>query len=340
MIETYIQKLANGQNLTYDEVKQAMDEVLEGGATPAQIAAYLVALRIKGETIDEISGSAAIMNSKSIGIKPDVDDYVDCVGTGGDGTNTFNISTTAAFVICGAGAKTAKHGNRAVSSKCGSADVLEALGVNIMLTPKQVKECVEKTGIGFMFARTMHPCMKTVSDVRADLKMRTIFNILGPLSNPSNAKHQVIGVFDTELTHPIANAMMNLGVTEGMAVCGVDNNMDELSILGKTKISEIKNGEVIDYYISPEDVGLATAKSSDDIAGGTVEENAKITLDILNGQKGAKRDIVVLNAGAAIYTTGLADSIEQGVRMAETAIDNGNALVKLEELKAFTNWVA
>lgn len=339
MIEAYIQKLADGQNLTYDEAKQAMDEILEGKATPAQIAGYLVALRIKGETIDEISGSAAMMNSKSIGITPDVEDYVDCVGTGGDGTNTFNISTTAAFVICGAGAKTAKHGNRAVSSKCGSADVLEALGVNIMLTPEQVKECVEKTGIGFMFARTMHPTLKNVSGVRSELKLRTIFNILGPLSNPSNAKHQVIGVFDPELTHPLASAMMNLGVTEGMAVCGVDNNMDELSILGKTKISEIKNGEVIDYYISPEEVGLKTAKA-EDIAGGTKEENARISLDILNGEKGPKRDIVVLNAGAAIYTTGLASSIEEGVRLAEDAIDSGNALAKLEELKAFTNSVA
>lgn len=336
MIEVYIQKLTDGQNLTFDEAKQAMDEILDGGATPAQIAAYLVALRIKGETIDEISGSAAMMNSKAISIKPNVEDYVDCVGTGGDGTNTFNISTTAAFVICGAGAKTAKHGNRAISSKCGSVDVLEALGINVMLTPEQVKECVEKIGIGFMFARTMHPCMKTVSGVRAELKMRTIFNILGPLSNPSNAKHQVIGVFDTELTHALANAMMNLGVTKGMAVCGVDNNMDELSIIGKTKISEIKNGEVVDYYISPEDVGLLTAKP-EDIAGGTIEENAKITLDILNGERGPKRDIVVLNAGAAIYTTGLASSIEEGVRMAEEAIDSGKALAKLEELKSFTN---
>lgn len=338
MIETYIQKLADGQNLTYDEAKQAMDEVLEGGATPAQIAAYLVALRIKGETIEEIRGSAAMMNSKAIDIRPDAGEYVDCVGTGGDGTNTFNISTTAAFVICGAGAKIAKHGNRAVSSKCGSADVLEALEVNIMISPEQVKKCVEDIGIGFMFARTMHPCMKTVSAVRSELKLRTIFNILGSLSNPSNARHQVIGVFSQELTNLIANAMMQLGVTKGMAVCGTDNNMDELSIIGKTKISEIKNGKVIDYLISPEEVGLKTAKA-EEISGGTVEENAETALSILHGEKGARRDIVVLNAGAAIYTTGLASSIEEGVRMAEAAIDRGDALKKLEELKAYTNSV-
>lgn len=336
MIEKYIIKLAENQNLTFEEASKAMDEILDGGATPVQIAAYLTALRMKGETIEEISGSAAMMNSKAIGIKPNVPDYVDCVGTGGDGANTFNISTTAAFVICGAGAKTAKHGNRAVSSKCGSADVLEALGVNIMLTPEQVKDCVEKIGIGFMFARTMHPHMKTVSGVRAELKMRTIFNILGPLSNPSNAKHQVIGVFDPSLTYTIAEVMRNLGVTAGMSVCGTDNHMDELSTLGRTKISEIKDGKVVDYFITPEDMGLSTAKA-EDISGGTIEDNAKTTLDILGGEKGPKRDIVVLNAGAAIYTTGLTDSIEGGVRLAEQAIDNGSAMKKLEELRELSN---
>ena len=305
MISRYIKKLSEGENLSYEEAKDAMDAVLDGGATPTQISGYLMALRMKGETIDEISGSAAMMNSKAVGITPDVDDYVDCVGTGGDGTNTFNISTTAAFVIAGAGAKTAKHGNRAVSSKCGSADVLEGLGVNIMIQPEQVKECVEKIGIGFMFARTMHPCMKMVSGVRSELKIRTIFNILGPLSNPSNAKHQVIGVFSEDLTHPIANAMKNLGVTAGMAVCGIDNGMD----------------------VAPEN----------EIKGGTVEENVKITLDILNGEKSARRDIVVLNAGAAIYTTGIADTIEEGVRLAEEAIDSGKALEKLNQLRDMTN---
>lgn len=336
MLTQYIRKITDGENLTFDEAKAAMDAVLDGGATPVQISAYLTALRMKGETIDEISGSAAMMNSKASLITPDVPDYVDCVGTGGDGTNTFNISTTAAFVIAGAGAKTAKHGNRAVSSKCGSADVLEGLGVNIMITPEQVKECVEKIGIGFMFARTMHPCMKTVSGVRGEIKIRTLFNILGPLSNPSNAKHQVIGVFDEDLTHPLAEAMMNLGVTSGMSVCGVDNGMDELSIIGKTKISEIKDGKVIDYYLSPEDVGLAVG-TADDIKGGDVKENVKTTLSILKGEKGPRRDIVVLNAGAAIYTTGLAKSIEEGVRMAEKAIDSGAAMKKLDQLVEMTN---
>lgn len=336
MIGQYIKKLSDGYNLTYDEARDAMDAVLDGGATPVQISGYLIALRMKGETIDEISGSASMMNAKALGITPDAQDYVDCVGTGGDGTNTFNISTTAAFVIAGAGAKTAKHGNRAVSSKCGSADVLEGLGVNIMISPEQVKECVEKIGIGFMFARTMHPSMKVVSGVRSELKIRTIFNVLGPLSNPSNAKHQIIGVFKESLTHPLANAMKNLGIISGMAVCGVDNGMDELSIIGKTKISEIKDGKVVDYYISPEDVGLKEA-SIEDISGGTVEENVEITLSVLNGEKSARRDIVVLNAGAAIYTTGLVSSIEEGVRLAEEAIDNGSALRKLNELIEMTN---
>ncbi len=336
MLTKYIRKITDGEDLTFEEAKTAMDAVLDGGATPVQISAYLTALRMKGETIDEISGSAAMMNSKASLIAPNVPDYVDCVGTGGDGTNTFNISTTAAFAIAGSGAKTAKHGNRAVSSKCGSADVLEALGVNIMITPEQVKECVEKIGIGFMFARTMHPCMKTVSGVRSEIKIRTLFNILGPLSNPSNAKHQVIGVFDENLTHPLAEAMMKLGITAGMTVCGVDDGMDELSTIGKTKISEIKDGKVIDYFIEPEDMGLKRAKA-EDIKGGDVTENVAITLGVLNGEKGPRRDIVVLNAGAAIYTTGLAKSIREGVRMAEKAIDSGAAKEKLNQLKEMTN---
>lgn len=336
MIAKYIKKLTEGFNLTYDEARDAMDAMLDGGATPIQISAYLVALRVKGETIDEISGSASMMNAKSIGISPNVENYVDCVGTGGDGANTFNVSTTAAFVIVGAGVNTAKHGNRAVSSKCGSADVLEALGVNIMLEPKQVKKCVEELGIGFMFARTMHPCMKTVSGVRSELKIRTLFNLLGPLSNPSNAKYQVIGVYKEDLTHPMANAMMNLGVESGVSISGVGNGMDEFSIVGKTKVSEIKDKKILDYYISPEDVGLKTAKI-EEILGGSPEENAKITLEILNGEMGARRDIVVFNAGAAIYSTGVAKTMEEGVRLAEKAIDNGAALSKLNELIEYSN---
>lgn len=336
MLVKYIKKLTKGENLTFDEAKEAMDAVLDGGATPVQISAYLTALRMKGETIEEISGSAAMMNSKAIGITPNVSNYVDCVGTGGDGTNTFNISTTAAFVMAGAGVKTAKHGNRAVSSKCGSADVLEGLGVNIMLTPEQVKECVEKIGIGFMFARTMHPSMKTVSGVRGELKIRTIFNILGPLSNPSNAKVQLIGVFSPDMTHTVAGVMKNLGIVSGMSYSAMDNGMDEISITGKTKISEIKNGEITDYIFSPEDVGLTTAPEGS-IIGGTVEENVQTALNILKGEKGAKRDVVVLNAGAAIYSTGAASSIEEGVRMAEQAIDNGSALEKLNQLISLSN---
>lgn len=336
MLVKFIKKLVEGEDLTFEEAKEAMDAVLDGGATPVQISAYLTALRMKGETIDEISGSAAMMNAKAIGIRPEVDDYVDAVGTGGDGTNTFNISTTAAFVAAGAGVKMAKHGNRAISSKCGSVDVLEGLGVNVMITPEQVKECVEKIGIGFMFARTMNPCMKTVSGVRGELKIRTLFNILGPLSNPSNAKHQVVGVFDPNLTRTMAEVMINMGVVSGMSVSGCENGMDELSNIGRTKVSEIKNGEILDYILSPEDVGLKTA-SENDIKGGDVSENIKITLDILDGKKGPRRDIVVLNAGASIYAAGIAADIKEGVRLAEEAIDSGKAKEKLEQLKELTN---
>ncbi len=332
----YINKLADGENLTYGEAEAAMGYILDGGATQAQISAYLTAIRIKGETTDEISGSAAGMNKKAVHITPDVKDYVDCVGTGGDGTNTFNISTTSAFVIAGAGAATAKHGNRAVSSKCGAADVLEALGVNINVTPEKVKECVEKIGIGFMFARTMHPHMTNVTQVRNELKMRTMFNILGPLSNPSNAKHQLIGSFSPCLTNPMAHSMLKLGIVSGMVVCGIDNNMDEISIIGETQISEIKDGKVIDYNITPEEFGFKRA-TPEDITGGTAEENKKYTLVVLNGEKSPKRDIVLLNAGAALYVVGKAETFKNGIELAAKSIDSGAALEKLNALIKMTN---
>ena len=332
IIKDCIKKLVDKIDLTYEEAKQAMDEMLDGGATPAQISAFLTALRMKGETTDEISGCAAGMNKKAIDIKPNCGGYIDCVGTGGDGANTFNISTTAAFVIAGAGVPIAKHGNRAVSSKCGSIDLIEALGINIMMSPEEVKSCVDEIGIGFMFARTMHPCMKTVSAVRSELGMRSVFNILGPISNPSNAPYQMIGVFNPDLTEPLANAMMKLGVKGGITMCGVDNYMDEISTIGETKVSEIKNGEVKTYTVNPESFGIKRAKP-EEIIGGSAEENAKYTLDILSGQHGAKRDIVIMNAGFAIYAAEKARSIADGICMAEKSIDSGAAMKKLELLK-------
>ena len=338
MIQQAIKKIIQFQDLTIEEAKQAMDEVLDGGATPAQVSAFLIGLRMKGESIDEITGCALTMKQKASHIKPRVGGYLDCVGTGGDGANTFNISTTASFVIAAAGVPIAKHGNRAFSSRSGSAVLLEELGVNIMLEPEKVQQCVEETGIGFMFARTFHKYMKTASQVRAELKVRTIFNILGPISNPSDAKYQFIGVFDPKLTHPLASAMAKMGVMDGMVMCGVDNGMDEFSTLGETRVAEIKNGEVLCYTATPEQYGLPRAAAAD-IQGGTARENAKITRDILEGQAGPKRDIVVLNAGASIYCAGRADSVRQGVLMAQKALDSGRALEKLNALIKRSNEV-
>ncbi len=336
MIKEAIQKLVLGENLTVAEARAAMDEVLDGGATLAQISAFLIALRMKGETVDEITGCAEMMKEKAQGIHPHASGYIDCVGTGGDGTNTFNISTTAAFAIAGAEVPIAKHGNRAISSRSGSADVLEALGVDIMVSPEITQKCVDEIGIGFMFARTFHQSMKTVSQVRSELSVRTIFNILGPISNPSGAECQVIGVFDKNLTEPLARVMMQMGVKSGLVVSGVSDGMDEFSTLGETAVSEIQDGRVKNYILTPEDVGLQRAQESD-IIGGNAEENAVLTLNILRGEKGAKRDIVLFNAGAAIYAAGKADSIANGVKLAQEVIDSGKALEKLNLLIALTN---
>ncbi len=336
MIKKVIQKLIQDQNLNADEARAAMNEVLDGGATPAQISAFLIALRMKGETVEEIAGCAEMLKEKAQEIRPKAKGYIDCVGTGGDGTNTFNISTTAAFVIAGAGVPIAKHGNRAISSRSGSADVLEALGVDIMVSPEIVQKCVDEIGIGFMFARTFHQSMKAVSQVRSELNVRTIFNILGPLSNPSGAECQVIGVFDRALAEPLAHVMMHMGVKSGLVVSGVSDGMDEFSTLGESAVSEIKNGQVKSYILTPEQVGLQRAAESD-IIGGNAEENALYTLNILRGEKGAKRDIVLYNAGAAIYAAGKVNSIADGIKAAQEVIDSGKALEKLNLLIALTN---
>ena len=295
-----IGKVVKGAHLTREEASQAMNMLLTGDATQNQAAAFITALRIKGETLDEIVGSAKVMQEKALHASPkSTNDYVDMVGTGGDGTNTFNISTTSVFVAAAAGVKICKHGNRAMSSKCGSTDVLEALGINVMLDDKQVAECVDKTGMGFMFAQIFNSAMKYVGPVRREIGIRTIFNILGPLSNPSYAKKQVIGVFNKDLTETYAMALREMGVERAMVFSGEDG-MDEITAAGSTYVSEIKDGKIENYVIDPTKYGIKIC-SSMELKGGTPEENAKITQNILKGEPmGAKTDVTILNAGAGI----------------------------------------
>lgn len=334
MIQESIAKIAEKQNLTQKEAEDSMNEIMEGKATDAQISAFLIGLRIKGETIGEITACAKIMREKANKISPKAKFLVDTCGTGGDGSNTFNISTASAFVAAGAGVSVAKHGNKSVSSKSGSADVLQALGVNINLEPKHVEKCIEETGIGFMFAPLFHPAMKYVMNARKQLGIRTIFNILGPMTNPANAKSQLIGVYNPALIVDIAEALKNLGSRHVMAVNG--DGLDEISLSAKTKVCELKNSKIEVYDINPEDYGFEL-KPLNSIIGGTAEENAKIIINVLKGEKSPKRDVVLLNAGAAIYTSGKAANLKEGIESAKQSIDSGNALKKLELLKDFTN---
>lgn len=329
-------KLSEGKDLTKDEAMYTQEMILTGQATEAQIACILTALKMKGETLDEITGFAAVLRDKANTISPDVDNYVDLVGTGGDCTYSFNISTTSAFVVAASGLPVAKHGNRSISSKSGAGDVLEALGVNIAADPDVVKKCVEEVGIGFMFAPHFNPAMKYVGKVRKDLGFRTIFNILGPLSNPSRAKAMVVGVYTSKLTDVIAKAMMNIGVERAFVVSGCDN-MDEITLTGGTTISEIKDGRVNTFTVTPEQFGFKRC-GLDELQGGDGTVNAGITKDILSGkEKGAKRDIVLLNAGATLYVGGMADSIQAGIRLAQETIDSGKALKTLEALVNASN---
>lgn len=329
-------KLSEGNDLTKDEAMYTQDMILTGQATEAQIACILTALKMKGETLDEITGFAAVLRDKANTISPDVDNYVDLVGTGGDCTYSFNISTTSAFVVAASGLPVAKHGNRSISSKSGAGDVLEALGVNIAADPDVVKKCVEEVGIGFMFAPHFNPAMKYVGKVRKDLGFRTIFNILGPLSNPSRAKAMVVGVYSSKLTDVIAKAMMNIGVERAFVVSGCDN-MDEITLTGGTTISEIKDGRVNTFTVTPEQFGFKRC-GLDELQGGDGTVNAGITKNILSGkEKGAKRDIVLLNAGATLYVGGMADSIQAGIRLAQETIDSGKALKTLEALVNASN---
>lgn len=327
-----IGKVVEGMDLTKEEAEEAMKKIMTGGATDAQIGAFLTALRMKGETMDEIAACAGVMREFAERITPSVrGKLVDTCGTGGDKVKTFNISTIAAFAAAGSGVPIAKHGNRSVTSKAGSADLLEALGVKIDCSPDVVRRCIEKAGIGFMFAPVFHKAMKYAIKPRKEIGIRTIFNVLGPLTNPANAQAQLLGVFAPSLTPKIAGALRNLGVERALVVHGLDG-LDEISTIGSTQISELLDGEIRTYRIKPEEFGLRRA-SINDLAGGDADYNAKLTVSLLkNGENGPKMDVVKLNAGAAIYVGGKADSIMEGMNMAEESVESGKAYLKLAML--------
>ena len=335
MIKEAISKVVAKTNLTEAEAEAVMREIMQGEATDAQIAAYITALRMKGETVEEITGSARVMREKAVPIKLDAKYQIDTCGTGGDMAHTFNISTTVAFVVAGAGVTVAKHGNRSVSSKSGSADVLQALGVNIEIPSHRVEECMKEVGIGFLFAPMMHLAMKYAIGPRREVGIRTIFNVLGPLTNPARVTSQIMGVYAAELTSSLAQALGNLGARHAFVVHGMDG-LDEITITDKTKVSEFKDGKVKDYLIHPSDFGIAGGKA-EDLKGGDAKDNAAITVEILKAQKGTRRDIVLLNAAAGLVASGRASDFREGITMAAEAIDSGSALRKLEQLKAFTN---
>ncbi len=334
MIRQAIFKVSKKEDLTYDEAYRTMDEIMSGAASEVQMSSYLTAMAMKGETIDEITASAEAMRNHCIRLLNDVD-ALEIVGTGGDGSNTFNISTTSSIVISAAGVPVAKHGNRSASSKCGAADVLEELGVNIQIEPDKSLQCLKENNICFLFAQNYHIAMRYVASVRRELGIRTIFNILGPLTNPAGATMQVLGVYDKELVEPLAKVLNNLGVKSALSVYGIDG-MDEISVSDKTCVCEIRDGETKSYEIDPSEFGFEKC-SIEDLVGGDPKENARITLDILKGQKGPKRNAVVLNSAAGLYVAGAAESIGDGVKIAEDMIDSGKALQQLENFIEFTN---
>lgn len=334
-LKPFLAKIVEGNHLTTEESYKAMDCIMSGNATEAQIASFLTGLRMNGETPEEITGFAKVMRAKAA-VVPEETEAIDIVGTGGDLANSFNISTTSSFVIAAAGAKVAKHGNRSVSSKSGAADVLESLGAKIGLSPEEGRQCLEDIGVAFLFAQTHHGSMKYAGPVRAQLGVRSVFNILGPLANPAMTNYIVLGVYEEELLEPMAEVLKNLGVKHALIVFG-DDRLDELSISSTSSVCEIKDGKITKYKIDPEELGLSLY-SKDDIVGGTADENAVITRDILEGkEQGAKRDIVLLNAGAALYTIGKAATIKEGVEIARQAIESGKALEKLDEFIQYTN---
>ncbi len=348
MIKEAIAKVVKGNNLKEEEMKATMEEIMTGKATPAQIGSFITALRIKGETVEEITGAAKIMRAKARKIRlnnnlvnidrdeinVEEETILDTCGTGGDGTNTFNVSTTTAFVAAGAGVKVAKHGNRAVSSICGSADVLENLGVKLDITYTEIERCLREVGIGFLYAPLFHGAMKYAAGPRQEIGIRTIFNLLGPLTNPAGATAQVLGVYSLELTEKIANVLKRLGTKEAFVICG-EGTFDEISICGPTRVSHLKEGNIDTFVMKPEDYGFKTA-ALEDIKGGSAQKNARIIREILDGKKGPKRDMVLLNARAAFMAAGLESDFKQSIERSKDSIDSGNAGDKLDSLINFT----
>ena len=335
MIKEAIAKVVNKEDLNEHDMMQVMDEVMEGNATPAQIAAFITSLRLKGETVEEVTGAARIMRQKATRIDARSSIIVDTCGTGGDGMNTFNISTTAAFVVAAAGITVAKHGNRAVSSGCGSADVLEALGVNISVGPEIVEECLHEIGIGFLFAPRLHGAMKHAIGPRREIGIRTIFNMLGPLTNPAGATAQLIGVYDPTLTEMFAGVLKNLGTKRAFIVHGSDG-LDEATVIGETRVSELKDGLIRTYNISPVEFFGKTYDSAE-LLGKDASVNAEITMRILSGENGACRKIVLLNAALAIVAAERAETIQDGIACAKECIDSGAAIKKLQALIEMSN---
>jgi anthranilate phosphoribosyltransferase len=339
MIRKVIAKAAEGKDLSESEMIDAMDHIMEGKATPAQIGALLIALRMKGETVEEITGAAKVMRAKVHRVPTFAltsgETLMDIVGTGGDGAGTFNVSTTTAFVAAGCGLKVAKHGNRAVSSSCGSADLIEALGVPLDLDPLRVGECVDQAGIGFLFAPMMHKAMRHAIGPRREIGLRTIFNLLGPLTNPAGATVLLVGVYDLSLVRPVAEVLARLGADSAMVVHG-DGGLDEVSITGRTRVARLADGEVTEFAVTPEEMGLNRAMLAD-VMGGDTETNCSQTLSVLSGEPGARRDMVLMNSAAALVTAGLADGFAEGVSLAAKSIDSGAALARLRELQNIAN---
>ncbi len=339
MIKEAIGKVVVGKNLSEKDMIDVMDEIMSGGATPAQIGAFITGLRIKGETIDEIVGAVRVMREKATFVDCGVDTgageiLMDIVGTGGDGSGTFNVSTTTAFVVAAAGIPVAKHGNRAISSSCGSADVLEELGIDLSMPAERVAACVRQVGIGFLFAPMLHGAMKYAIGPRREIGIRTVFNILGPMTNPAGANVQLTGVFDKKLTTVMAQVLARLGMKRTLVVWG-EGNMDEMTITGTTHVAEAAGGEVKTWTVEPEDVGLARAGVDDINGGADVAEAASLVRSVLSGEPGARLDMVLLNSGGALMASGKADTLQQGVDMAREIIASGKALAKLDRLVDF-----
>jgi len=334
-IREAIEKLVNRVDLSEEETVSVMNEIMTGEATPLQVASFLTALRMKGETMREITGAARVMREKVRRVKVKAERVLDVVGTGGDQKGTINISTASAFVAAGAGITVAKHGNRSVSSKSGSADVLSALGVKIDAPKERVEECLEKIGIGFLFAPLLHEAMKYAVQPRREIGIRTVFNLLGPLTNPAGATHQLTGIYDGGLTDLIAQVLRNLGTARAMVVHGMEG-LDEISLCGPTRISELRDSQIRNYTLTPEEVGLKRCRL-EEIQGGNPEQCADALRRVFAGEKGPKRDVVLLNSGAALYVSGAAGSVAEGMQLAAESIDSGKARAKLEQLVQMTN---